>query len=854
MTKERRLPSAPSPMWAWVAYGLLTVAGMAWLRLSAFPSEFVPLTYGLPMLACLWRRSRVLLWAMTGGFVAVHLVKMSRVLPAESDSASGQTLFAAMQILNILGPAVVIDLWIVLLRRLDRSLEALERTNGELEASNEELAAREEEISQQNEELQVQAAELEQQMTDLGTQAEELQGLNSQLEARERTLHGLLETASVGAGEQETLERIGLSISRLFGERAKGAALLELRNGVFEARTILGEIGEMPRLTQGSSLAGLAIERRVAASLADTSLRPDLAFPSMANGRPTRSLISAPLRGFDGTAAVLEIYSEETGEWSDQELRLAQWMANQCSRLWGTARLREQLDRQQTILRAITDNSTVALFMTDVVGRFTFMNPAAERLTGRSLDELAGRTLADVVACEPGVKGRESGSMTGHVTRKDGERIPVVCVTTPVETDGRVVATVVEARDVSEQRRHEQEREMLLDSERAARSEAERAGRAKDEFVATLSHELRTPLNAIMGWAMLLRKSVEDPAELGKGLEVIERNARLQAQLISDLLDMSRITAGKIRLEARPVDVAHAVDAAVDAVRPMAEAKGLTLTREIPTLRQHVTGDAARIQQVVWNILTNAVKFTPRGGRVSVAVSETPSRVRITVTDTGQGIEPDQIPHVFERYRQADSSPSRRHGGLGLGLALVKHFVEMHGGTVDLRSEGRGTGTRCTVSLPASQAATRSAGAMPRGDLGAQSEHDLSGVRILAVDDEPDSLELVRRLLAERGAEVIAVASAEEALACFSEGELPALLISDIGMPGMDGYELIRRLRGEKQQSAEQLPAIALTAFARHEDSSRAINAGYQRHLAKPVEPSDLLMAVSNLCRAYGEA
>ncbi|HKQ61926.1 MAG TPA: ATP-binding protein [Candidatus Polarisedimenticolaceae bacterium] len=386
------------------------------------------------------------------------------------------------------------------------------------------------------------------------------------------------------------------------------------------------------------------------------------------------------------------------------------------------------------------------------------------------------------------------------------------------------------------------ERLELLAAERAARVEAERAGRLKDEFLATLSHELRTPIQAVVGWAQVLQRQ-HRPEDLRVGLEAIERNSRVQAQLIADLLDMSRIVSGKLRLEVRTVDFRTTVDDAIDTVHPAAQAKEIRIHKEFDLVSGSVVrGDPGRLQQVVWNLLNNAVKFTPRGGRILVRLERAGSQVELRITDTGPGIPTAFLPHVFERFRQADPSTNRQHGGLGLGLAIVRSILEAHGGSVRADSTGAGEGTTFIVSLPA--AVTH------LGDEGAQalptSEVDLHGVRILVVDDESDARTLFRRVLEDAGALVATAADADDALRKLQD-ERPDVVMSDIGMPGKDGYELIRAMRELDEDHGGRTPAIALTAFARVQDRTRAMLSGYQVHLTKPVEAAELCAAVASL-------
>jgi CheY-like chemotaxis protein/nitrogen-specific signal transduction histidine kinase len=387
-----------------------------------------------------------------------------------------------------------------------------------------------------------------------------------------------------------------------------------------------------------------------------------------------------------------------------------------------------------------------------------------------------------------------------------------------------------------------QELERLADSERTARAQVEQASREKDEFVATLAHELRTPIGAVLGWTTLLRMAAEDPDERERALQVIERNAHQQNQLISDLLDINQALAGKLRLELRPLDPVQVIDAAVDAVRPAADARGVRIEVDLEVTGREVLADAARLEQIVWNLLSNAVKFSEPGATVTIRAAREDGFVCITVADTGQGIDPEIIPDLFRRYRQADSSSSRRHGGLGLGLAIVKHIVDLHKGTVQLHSDGPGRGARCTVALPIADGREPAAldGATPRHAEGI----GLEATSVLLVEDDPDTLEFLARILRERGAAVTTASSAVEALELL-EAECPGLLISDIGMPNMDGFELLRRVRSIYQ--ASELPAIAITAFARSEDRDRALDAGFQAHLPKPVNLAALMAAIEKL-------
>ncbi len=419
-----------------------------------------------------------------------------------------------------------------------------------------------------------------------------------------------------------------------------------------------------------------------------------------------------------------------------------------------------------------------------------------------------------------------------------------------------------------------EERKVLLENEREARAEAERSSQMKDEFLATLSHELRTPLSAILGWSQVLRRGSRDGADLQRGLQTIERNARAQAQLIEDLLDMSRITSGKVLLDMQTINPASFIDAAIETVRPAADAKHIALEKRYDARAGGllVAGDSGRLQQVIWNLLSNAIKFTPRDGLVAVEIALRElaggDTVAITVRDNGAGIRPEFITHVFERFRQEDASMTRRHGGLGLGLSIVKHLVEQHGGTVHAESPGEGQGASFTIELPRAQApagrAERPAPAPAPSSQEAQdaAAHDLAGLTVLVVDDARDGRELIARILTDCHARVRVAGSAREAFDALRVHR-PDVLISDLGMPEFDGFELIGWVRALPREQGGQLPAIALTAFARPEDRLKALEAGFSTHISKPVEPGELIDAVASVAaqavqwragntRAYG--
>lgn len=515
-------------------------------------------------------------------------------------------------------------------------------------------------------------------------------------------------------------------------------------------------------------------------------------------------------------------------------------------------------------------------------GTILAANGAAGRLTGRSRAELTGGRLEDL-ATDP-LRLRRflqdcSATRTmipGRIVlrRPDGERVDCRAegaAVRPAES-GEPAVLVLRCRERGEQDRFlllnqkidelsreirirmrlEREREELLESEKRARQVAERANRLKDEFLATLSHELRTPLNAIMGWASMLSEGVGEE-QIQRGLETIQRATHAQSQLIDDLLDVSHIVTGKLRLDLRPINVSDAVTAAVDTVEPTAKAKGVRLQRLIDPDPGPVSGDPDRIQQVVWNLLSNAIKFTPRSGKVQVRVERVNSHVEILVSDTGEGIDPDLLPHIFERFRQGEPRRTHSREGLGLGLSIVRHLVEAHGGQVHAFSEGEATGTTVTVTLPL--LVYRSRAALLDTDVSDSHTPDeieaidpgrLSSLRVLVVEDEPDSREMLTSLFCSAGAESRGVRTTAEALAEV-EPFAPHVIVSDIELPGEDGYMLARKLRKRPAEQGGRIPMVALTAFGRPSDRVRALDAGFQMHLKKPVEPSELLATVASL-------
>jgi PAS domain S-box-containing protein len=500
-------------------------------------------------------------------------------------------------------------------------------------------------------------------------------------------------------------------------------------------------------------------------------------------------------------------------------------------------------ERFRLLIESVKD---YAIFMLDPTGHVQTWNVGAERIKGYRATEIVGQHFSKFYPPEPDPIERcrwelevavKDGRFEeeGWRIRKDGSQFWANVVITALRDDsGKLVGFAKVTRDLTERRKAEQERVRL--------AKAEEANRTKDEFLATVSHELRTPLNAILGWAVLLGERTTDPA-IAKPLATMRRNAEAQARLIDDVLDMSRIVTGKLRLDRRACDVSAVVRDALEVVRPSAEAKGVLLEcigcdREVPLF-----GDPTRLQQVVWNLLTNAVKFTPRDKTVRVYVDHRGETIAIKVVDEGVGIEPTFLPHVFEPFKQADSSPTRKHGGLGLGLAIVRHIVEVHGGEVAVTSEGLGKGTAFTVSLPALHSHLGAGSHAPPTQV-----WRLDGVDVLLVEDDEDARGVAEHTLRLAGARVRTASSVPEARVHVSE-RLPDILVSDIGMPGEDGYELLAWVRGLDAERARSLPALAVTAYAQKQDRSRAHAAGFDDHLSKPFDPNDLVRHVHKLVR-----
>ncbi|HAZ46316.1 MAG TPA: hybrid sensor histidine kinase/response regulator [Cyanobacteria bacterium UBA11369] len=549
-----------------------------------------------------------------------------------------------------------------------------------------------------------------------------------------------------------------------------------------------------------------------------------------------------------------------------------------------------ELHRREQEFRALAENSPDLIARFDTGLRHLYVNPAIERAIKIPNEAIAGKTAAELGFPEEvyvpllerlkdAIATKEECFFEFEYPSPDGIRYFDVRIVPEFATDGSVQSLLSISRDITQHKLSQQALEASEAQLRKQTEKLEQANRIKDDFLAVLSHELRSPLNAILGWAKLLRTRQFDQATVTKAIETIERNAKLQTQLIEDLLDISRIIRGKLTLEPQPTSLVTAIAASIDTLRLAAEAKSIDLQflingekklgtgdwglSKLPNTKFIVNGDASRLQQIVWNLLSNAIKFTPAGGRVEIELSTVTNYqlpitnyqlpitnyAQITIKDTGKGISGDFLPYVFETFRQADASITRQYGGLGLGLAIVRHLVELHGGTVSVESPGEGQGTTFTVQLPLLASKENKVEKGDNEDKEDKGEFPLAGKRVLVVDDEPDTQEFLVFTLEQYGATTCAVASVASALEVIPSFQ-PDLLLSDIGMPNEDGYNLIRKVRNLADKIAT-LPAVALTAYARSEDRIRALEAGFQTHVAKPIEPEELVTVVTNLLGSH---
>lgn len=527
----------------------------------------------------------------------------------------------------------------------------------------------------------------------------------------------------------------------------------------------------------------------------------------------------------------------------------------------------ESAKESEARFRHVADNAPVLIWLSDTTKKCTWFNKPWLEFTGRTMAEEVGDGWTQGVYSDElencrniysaSFDERKDFSIEYRLRRSDGEyRWVLNNGTARFAPNGEFLGYIGSCIDIHDRKKAEAENTRLLEESRHAHAQAEVASRLKDEFIGTVSHELRTPLNAILGWTQMMHGGLVGEAQISKAIDVIERNARSQAQLIEDLLDITRITSGKFRLTVRPVNLAQVVEASIDTTRPAAEAKEITIIKALDTDDGTISGDADRLQQVIWNLLSNAVKFTPRQGTIEVRLEKIGSFVEIVIKDTGKGIEPEFLPYVFDRFRQQDGATTRKFGGLGIGLAIVRNIAELHGGTVRADSEGEGKGATFTVRLP-----VRAITEVKKSPSGETDERivpavgftrvpelsiDLQGVKVVVVDDETDARELLSSLLTIYGADVTSCDSAMKALDVIPSVK-PQVLVSDVGMPGMDGFALIKKVREFAPEDGGQVPAIALTAYTRIEDRVRALSQGFQMFVPKPVEPGELVAAIKSL-------
>jgi PAS domain S-box-containing protein len=598
---------------------------------------------------------------------------------------------------------------------------------------------------------------------------------------------------------------------------------------------------------------------------------------------PTASLPFA--RALQGESVVMEMWATRRADAKDLFLRCAaapirvQRQVAGAVMVCGDLSERLELDqagralnRAQTALhernaelRALVDGvRDYAIYTINPDGRISSWHLGASLMKGYDAAEAIGMPFQNLFTAEERAAGLpekelQVAARTGEYKgdglrrRKDGSTFQAAVVLTALRgTRGELLGYLKLTQDISERKQLEREREQMLSAAQQARLDAERASRSKDEFMATVSHELRTPLSAILGWAQALERGTFDADTVKHGLAAISRNARTQVQLIEDLLDMGRIESGVLRLDLQRVELGGVIAAAIDAALPVAAAKGVGLRAVFADPTGAVIGDAARLQQVVSNLLNNGIKFTPEGGQVTVTLTQHDGHAQIDVADTGQGVEPEFLPRLFDRFQQHDASTTRRHGGLGIGLSIVRQLVQLHGGTVQARSLGAGRGTTVTVTVPSVDGVSAAAATAGAGAGGATTPPDggatqrLDGVSVLLVEDEPDVRVVTQRLLQDAGATVLPAANAEEGLRLLRRHR-PSVILSDIGMPDTDGYELLRRVRQLPEAEGGQTPAAAFTAYAGPEDRQRAMAAGFQTHLAKPVAAGALIATLAGL-------
>lgn len=690
-------------------------------------------------------------------------------------------------------------------------------------------------------------------------------------QGREKLLKALdgISVAALGSSDLETFLQHLLRVTVESMEAADTAVVLLREEDVLRVRAAVGLEEDRREALSISTREGIA--GHVAAEGQPLFVRHAAEDPRVKSRfireKGIRALYAVPMMRDGQVIGVAQIGSLTSFEFSDEDQLLFRTMASRATAVIVQTQLMARVRHEDETLRLAVEAAPTAMLIVDSHGSLTLVNGLAERLLGYDRQELLGRSVEDLVPLR--FRGKHPGYRTSFFAnlsrrpmgagrdlfalRKDGSEVPVEIGLSPFASDGEtyVLAAVT---DITERKHMEEERAQLLVREQLARQEIERASRLKDEFLATLSHELRTPLNAIVGYSRMLRSGMVETGKQPRALETIDRSATALTQIVEDVLNVSRIISGKLRLNIQPVDLPTLVQEAVETVRPAADAKHVRVEVSLDPEAAPVSGDADRLQQVVWNLLSNAVKFTPPGGQIRVRVDRANGHMEVVVSDTGIGIKPEFLPHVFERFRQADSGMARQHGGLGLGLAIARHLVELHGGTIRAASAGEGQGATFYLRLPvmavqpeAMLAERRVRNADTTRDAAA-SHASLEGIHVLAVDDDRDALTLVDEILESAGARVTTVSSGAEVLDLI-ERVRPDVLVADIGMPGMDGFEMISRIRHLSDDAASIVPAIALTAYARSEDRVKALEKGFQLHLAKPIDPSELIATVAALVK-----
>jgi len=695
--------------------------------------------------------------------------------------------------------------------------------------------------------------------------SQELASLRARLEEAEETLEAIrlghveaLLVDAAGGPRVYTLEGADHRYRRLVETMSEGALLLSPAGLIVYCNAAFASMVASPLET--------VIGRSLADFVDDASLP---GFRALLAAAPLRAAGDPlTLRSGDGKS-VSTLVSMSPNEDGDQGLSVIVTNLTIQKR-------NEEIVASERLASSILDQAAEAIVVCDPAGVVIRANRTAQEMSaGQALRQhvlaafpLVEHENAQMHPALRALRGEIAMSVELPLDVGTGQPIFVLCTAAPLlGDDSEILGCVMSMTDITAHKRAESDRLALLEAERAARSSAERAraeaessNRTKDEFLATISHELRTPLNSIVGWSRLMSSGTLPPERQRHGLDVIRRNADAQARLVEDLLDVSRITSGKLRLDVQPVPLGPVIAAVLDSVRPALDAKKIRVTTSIDSENIAAFGDESRIQQVIWNLLSNAAKFTPANGRIGIRLRRVAADVEIVVEDSGEGIEAEFLPYVFDRFRQADGGISRLRGGLGLGLAISRHLVELHGGTIVVASDGPGCGSTFTVRLP--QAQTKAHSMLPapgpresQGSGQPTELNDLSLVHVLLVEDDADSRDLFVSILHKCGARVTNTDNGHDALKVL-ESELPDVLVSDVGMAKMDGYSLIRNVRALGNVAAQHIPAIALTAFARLEDRRRALAEGFQVHLAKPVDPAELTRAIATLAkpRAVGQA